>query len=83
MMQPDCDTIRKCLNFAINPLIRTPMRGVLHDIAGRLLHRWLKSDHVVFIERLPRKRAAEVTDEFAAIFGHAGIQPLGPRLRHV
>ena len=51
MMQPDRDMVRKRFGLEMNPLIGAPMVGVLHDVAGRLVHGQLQLGLAVLVER--------------------------------
>ena len=84
MMQPDRHTAWNHLGFQLDPLIGTAMIGMLHDVAGRLVHRQLEVCDVVLIEKPLGNHAAEFADEFAGaaeILEVAANLQLGARQR--
>ena len=51
MMQSNDDLVGNGFDVYANALIGAPVVGVLHDVAGRLVHRQLQLSHAVFVER--------------------------------
>ncbi len=78
MMQADGHTVWKRVGFERNVLIGTAMVGVLHDVAGGLVHGQLQRRDVVLVETAHGDHPAEVAHEHA---GTAEIREIAAYLQ--